>query len=178
MASVVKCSLPANALLQRYRDNGNYTDCYATEIPATVHYSDYISAFYTTRLFKLERFMLDKLLHKPSSDIDARRLATEEADTFAAWFVEARDNDQILLSDYRRKTRSWLMLLPVDDAKALRTRLYFGSAVVASKDTTTQSSAINLSTRALLVFHKLYSRALLASARSKLRSQLKAGVIS
>jgi hypothetical protein len=176
MRSVIKCALPANALLQRYAGHGNYCDCYTTEIQAVVHYTDYVSAFYTTPLFKLERFILDKLVHKPSSDAEACRLARAEADTFAAWFVEAREENQILLADYRRKTRSWLMLLPLGDTQPAGTRLYFGSAVVASS--VAGGATLSPLARTLMTFHKLYSRALLASARSKLRAQVAAGAPS
>jgi hypothetical protein len=48
------------------------------------------------------------------------------------------------------------------------TRLYFGSAVVPTMNPRTGSVALGLGFTALLGFHRLYSRALLAAASYKL----------
>lgn len=158
------CDLPPNALLRKYRDTGAYTDCYATEIATRVSHAEYVEAFYTTFVFKLERLLLKRLVAKPSTDDEARRLARGELDSFAAWTVEGRVPDQVLMADFMGRTKSWLMVAPVGDA---RTRLYFGSAVVPTRDKAgkpTMGSPFN----ALLGFHKLYSRVLLVSAAEKI----------
>jgi hypothetical protein len=69
----------------------------------------------------------------------------------------------LLMCDYLRRTRSWLMVEPLEAG----TRLYFGSVVVPVRDA---SGRLELGSpySALLGFHKLYSRILLASARSRL----------
>lgn len=156
--------LPPNALLRKYRDAGAYADCYATEIAARVSHAEYVEAFYTTFVFKLERLLLKRFLAKPSTDDEARRLARGELDSFAAWTVEGRAPDQLLMADFMGRTKSWLMVEPIGDT---RTRLYFGSAVVPTRDKAgkpTMGSPFN----ALLGFHKLYSRVLLASAAAKI----------
>jgi hypothetical protein len=157
---VAPCPLPPQALLARYARDGSYVDCYVTEIARTVSHAQYVEAFYTTAVFRLERLILKWAVSRPSSDEEARRLAAGEIGAFAAWRVENRAEDQLLLCDLLGGTRSWLMVAPAGPA---RTRLYFGSAVVR----------LSGGYRALLAFHKLYSRVLLGAARSRLRSSVR-----
>ena len=156
------CLLPDEALLGRYSSNGSYTDCYMTEIPIPVSQAQYVNAFYTTPLFKLERFILTWTVSKPSTDIQAKQLADGTRDAFAAWTVEAWTENQLLMCDFLSRTRSWLMVLPLESG----TRLYFGSAIVSK----TGKSTLELGFRALLGFHRLYSVALLHAARSRLEN--------
>lgn len=165
MASIRTCELPEGALLRAYRDRGAYTDCYVTEIDRPVSQAAYVEAFYTTAVFKLERLLLSWLAGRPSTDAEARALASGHAASFAAWDVEAREANQLLLSDFRGRTRSWLMSTP----GALSTRLYFGSAVVPITGGSSGPAGIGLGFRALLGFHKLYSRTLLQAASGRLR---------
>lgn len=162
------CALPEGALLDRYRGNGGFADCYATELPRSVSQAEFVEAFYTTALFKLERFLLRVFLGRPSNDAEAAQLARGETDTFAAWSVEDRAADQLLLSDIAGRTRSWLMARPCGTAGAAATRLYFGSAVVPTAPATGGTATLGVTFRLLLGFHKLYSRALLSAARSRL----------
>ena len=164
MPDIEACELPQNALLRIY--SGEYTDCFATEIPRRVTHAEFVAAFYNTRLFKLERIVLT-LIGKSSTDADARELAIGRRDAFAAWTVERREIDQLLLCDFQGKTRSWLMVEPRVDG----TRLYFGSAVMKSVDSGTGSKRMSGGFRALLGFHRRYSRALLdAACRALLRA--------
>jgi hypothetical protein len=162
------CALPAGALLDRYRGDGGFTDCYATDLPRRVGQAEFVEAFYTTLLFKLERFVLRVVVDRPSSDMEAARLGRGELDAFAAWSVEGRTADQLLLADLAGRTRSWLMVVPVGDAG---TRLFFGSAVVARRSARTGQASMGWGFRALLGFHRLYSRALLRAARARLARQ-------
>lgn len=164
--SIEACGLPPSALLRKYVDEGAYTDCYVTQIEISTPLAGYVEAFYTTAAFKLERLILKWAVAKPSSDSDVTRLAHAQADSFAAWSVEDRRADQLLLCDFRHRTRSWLMVAPVDSGGA-GTRLYFGSAVVPLR-TKSGAATLGFTFRALLGFHKLYSRTLLAAARSRL----------
>ena len=159
------CDLPDSALLQRHRQAGAYTDCYAVDVAAPVAQADFVEAFYTTGVFKLERAILAALVAKPSTDAQARALARGEVDAFAAWRVEARTQDQLLLCDFRGRTCSWLMAAPIDGG----TRLYFGSAVIPVADPRTGHKAMGGAFAALLGFHKLYSRVLLRAAVARLR---------
>lgn len=164
VTSVKKFELPEHALLQRYRLSGAYTDCYCIDSRKSVSQRDYVVAFYTTWLFKVERVILKWLVSKPSSDDDARRLADSEQNAFAAWTVEERSENQLLMCDFRNRTRSWLMTETDGDG----TRLYFGSAVVPNAKNAANEPELGKGFSLLLGFHKLYSRALLSAARSRL----------
>ena len=158
------CDLPPGALLRRYQDSGAYADCYTVEVPRRVSHAEYVEAFYTTFVFKTERVLLSWLVSKPSTDMQAARLARGEVDSFAAWTVEARAAEQLLMADYVGRTKSWLMIAPSGDAA---TRLYFGSAVVPVHDESGQPR-MGRSYSALLGFHKLYSRVLLQATAAKI----------
>ena len=158
--------LPAHALLARYRDIGGFTDCWIADLPGPVTHADYVEAFYSTTLFGIERRLLAWFASKPSTVADARRLADARSDTFAAWTVEARAADQLLLCDFTRRTRSWLMVEPLADG--VGTRLYFGSAVVPRRAATGVGGSMGAAFHALSGFHAVYSRALLGAARTRL----------
>lgn len=159
----VSCELPNHALLTRYRQSGAYADCYAAEIAGSVSHAEYVEAFYTTPVFRLERLILRWLVARPSTDAEARQLAWGELDTFAAWSVEARAVNQLLLCDFRGRTRSWLMVEALPGAPP-GTRLYFGSAVVPARNSDAARTGPGFVFGALLGFHRLYSRILLKSA--------------
>ena len=167
MPSIHRCELPQGALLRKYQREGAYADCYVTEVARRVSHAEYVEAFYTTTLFKVERLLLSWLVAKPSTDVQASQLAAGTLNTFAAWSVEARSTNQLLMSDFQGRTRSWLMVTSSDDSAAKDTRLYFGSAVVPG---VSKSGARTLGPvfRALLGFHKLYSQALLFAAEARL----------
>lgn len=166
MPAVHPARLPDHSLLQRYRRDGGYVDCYCIDLPRAVSHQAFVSAFYTTPLFKLERALLELLLKRPSTDIEAGGLAAGQLDAFAAWTVEARVQDQLLMRDLAGRTRSWLMVAPRPDQAG--SRLYFGSAVVARADRASGRPRMGAGFRALIGFHKLYSRALLAASAKAL----------
>jgi hypothetical protein len=169
MAAVLTGELPDNALLRRYLERGAYADCYFIEVGRLVTLAEYVEAFYTTSLFKLERVLLSGFLSMPSTDAQARELGAGALDKFAAWSVEAREASQILLGDFRGRTCSWLMVVP--GCKEGTTRLYFGSAVVPAFDRKSGKWKMGSAFRALLGFHKLYSRMLLRAAAGRLESR-------
>jgi len=169
--SIESCSIPDGALLNNYLGEGTYTDCYVTDIRGSVSLAQYVSAFYTTLVFRLERLILKMAVSRPSTDAQAKQLAAGSIDAFAAWHVEARNETQLLVSDFHQRTRSWLMVVPITNDSGTRTRLYFGSAVVPVKNSGTGIRALGFGFRALLGFHRLYSRVLLYTARSRLEAQ-------
>ncbi len=105
----------------------------------------------------------------PSTADQANQLAAGALVTFAAWHVEARSEDQLLMCDFQRRTRSWLMAVPLTARTGPRTKLYFGSAVVPVKNSRTGHLTLEPVFTALLVFHRIYSRVLLHSARARLQ---------
>jgi hypothetical protein len=171
MFSIQPSIIPVSALLQAYGSGSGYADCFVTEVPGATSFESFVEAFYTTRLFKIERALLRWLMSKPSSDQDARELSTGARNTFAAWTVEGRTANQLLLADITGHTRSWLMAEPFEAAPGGRgTRLYFGSAVVSRKDKRTGRESMGFAFHVLLGFHQLYSRLLLQAARTRLLS--------
>jgi hypothetical protein len=167
VSGVFRAPLPKGALLAHHRDNGAYTDCYALDVPGLVSQSDYVRAFYTSGLFKIERWILIWAVAKPSTDAEANALADGASNRFSAWTVEVRTDDQLLMCDYQARTRSWLMTAPLPSGG---TRLYFGSAVVPFRPDGRKDRAFGVAFRLLLGFHKLYSRGLLRAARGNLRA--------
>ena len=150
-----------DSLLSPYRGVG-YTDCYVTELPFPVTATEFIEAFYTSSLFKLERMILSAVLRRASTDAQARELALGRRHSFAAWSVEARKEGQILLAAGR--TRSWLA---TTSGMSSGTQLYFGSAVVP-RHAASGTRTMGFWFWALSGFHKAYSRALLRAARNRI----------
>ena len=124
------CPLPAEALLNRYRTGGGFADCYVTEIPRAVSHAEFVEAFYTTRLFKLERLLLRLFLSRSSTDLQAARLARGELDAFAAWSVEEPRPRPAAPGRRRRPHPVLADGGAVGGPASVGTRLYFGSAVV------------------------------------------------
>ena len=167
--SLIKDSrLPEESLLHQYLQDGHYTDCFSVEISQSVSHSQYVAAFYTTFLFKIERFILRWAVSKPSTDAEAVQLAEKQRSSFAAWEVEARNDDQLLLCDFQGRTRCWLMVEPMPQEQVHWTRLYFGSAVVRNRESKGVPKSNKFGFSALLSFHRLYSLALLYSAKKRL----------
>lgn len=160
MLSIEKCSAPENTFLKNYLINGNYVDCYTTTIDQQISFSEFVFAFYTTWLFKTERLILKLLVNKPSTDLQAKQLSNNEIEKFAAWTLEDRKDNQLLLCDFVGRTRSWFMV-EKDEAK---TKLYFGSAVVPKKG----SEGLGFIFILLLGFHQIYSVLLLYFAKIKI----------
>jgi hypothetical protein len=160
---IESCPLPEGALLGAYARTDAYADCYVADVAGTIACARYIEAFYTTPLFKLERLILGFAVSRPSTDAQARQLADAQIDAFAAWRVEARTHDQLLMCDLFGNTRSWFMAAPIP-AEPTRTRLYFGSAV-------TETAMRRPLFGKLLGLHVRYSKALLSAARRRIESR-------
>jgi hypothetical protein len=151
------CSLPSDALLNGHRLPGAFTDCYAVSVDGAVSLAEFVFAFYTTPLFKLERWLLARALGFASSDAQALQLARAEVERFSAWTVEARSAGQILLE--AGPTRSWLSV-EVRAGPQPVTTLRFGSAVLPTRP----GGKLGWVFQALLGFHRIYSWLLLAAA--------------
>jgi hypothetical protein len=168
MFSIAREAVPEDALLRTYRGGvhperwGRYGDCFSITVHRAANLADFVFAFYTSSLFRLERLMLRALVHAPSSDSEARRLADGSATTFAAWYVGERTATQLLMCDRYERTRSWFRVVPLDGGGTL---LQFGSAVAAVHDARTGAAALSGGFRLLLGFHVVYSQALLHAAK-------------
>lgn len=180
MFSVEARPVPESALLSKYRPQSSekaepYTDCYSVKINGLVKLPDFVFAFYTTPVFKLERIILKAFAAKPSTDYQARQLADGSIDSFAAWNVERRTDDQLLMCDFRGHTRSWFMVVPKATDGDPETLLRFGSAVLPFKSRRTGKLEMGRGYKVLLGFHKLYSQVLLYSTKLRLEKPLAQG---
>jgi len=160
-------NLPPSALLAAYASAdcaANYVDCFIVESDRDVSIAEFVAAFYTTPLFKLERFILRFFAGLESADDDAVAVAQGASDRFAAWTVESRSPSQLLMCDVNERTRSWFMVDVADG----RCRLYFGSAVLPVRDSLSGEERLGSAFRALLGVHRAYSVLLLRAAHRKL----------
>lgn len=169
MKGIEPCALPVDALLSAYSRQGAFTDCYTTLVDSSVSHADFVEAFYSSALFRVERFILKIFASRPSTDQQVQALATGSLTAFAAWEVEGRIDNQLLLRDFTGRTRSWLMVAPARHEGPGRTRLFFGSALVPRTDIRSGRKTLGAGLGAMLWFHRLYSRALLAAASRRLR---------
>lgn len=165
MLPIQKCEIPAHSLLEKYLGEGGYADSYCTEVPREVAFPEFVFAFYTTALFKLERWILEWAVSRPSTDDEAREVADGLGATFAAWDVEGRRENELLMCDLIGRTRSWLMIVPV---AAERTKLFFGSAVVLVRNPKTGKLSLGFIYHVLLGFHRIYSVLLLYFAKRRI----------
>ncbi len=165
------CRLPEDALLGSYAgQDGGFTDCYSVCVERDVTLGEFVEAFYTTPLFRVERVILHRVAGFQATDTDAAELGRGNLEHYSAWKVEARTEDQLLMCPADGKTRSWLM------ARSRRpegtgTRLLFGSAIVPNAVAAQRSGFRRVMFRVLLCFHDLYSRALLGAARRRILRQ-------
>ncbi|MBW8844954.1 MAG: hypothetical protein JF607_08295 [Burkholderiales bacterium] len=168
MAQVTDTPVPPDSLLGRLAtERRAFADAYTMKLPRAVSPADFVEAFYTTRLFKVERLLL-KLLGRPSSDAAARALARGEAERFAAWTVEARAGNELLMHEDSGATRSWFK---TEAGEGGGTTLWFGSAVVPRRPPAPGAEPrFGLVFNALLGFHRHYSRALLRAAARRLQA--------
>lgn len=82
-------------------------------------------------------------------------------DEHAAWRVEAREADQVLLCDFLSYTRCWLM---AERTGPSATTLWFSTAIVARRTRADGTPRLTRRFQALLPFHRRYAPILLAGA--------------
>ncbi len=150
-------------MLHQCRLDGAYVDCYRIESKAPPSLPNFIEAFYSSQVFKLERRILAVATGKAATDHNAHTLAQDETRQFSIWRVEGRNQTEVLLSTGR--TRSWLMVASSLEPGSPGSTLLVGSAVFPASN---PGTGMGLPFQALLGFHKLYSRALLASAATRM----------
>ena len=154
---------PDTSLIAPFAEReAHYVDAFCVDVPTQQYLRDYVSAFYTTSLFSVERLVLTVFARAPSSDADAMALAAGTTDQFAVWTVEARTETEILLADKSGRTKSWLYAETGESG----TRLWFGSVVVPVE----HRGRLTLGPvfHALETVHKVYARALLKAAARNL----------
>ncbi len=168
ITDVQPCAVPTHSFLRKFQNDGGFADCYCVVVTSEVTQAEFIEAFYTTGVFKLERTLLKLFAGKPATDADATRLSNGNVSIFSAWKVEKQTASELLLADFTGRTRSWLMTEQVDSIDAA-TRLYFGSAVVPRRANGVGKPNMGWIFHALLSFHRIYSTLLLRAASEKIR---------
>ena len=163
--------VPEDSLLKIYQGGSRpehwagQGDCFSVAVAQPVSLGDFVYAFYTSPVFRIERAILRFIADAPSTDAEARGVADGSGSSFAIWRVGERTTTQLLMCDRFEKTRSWFQVAPMEGAGTL---LRFGSAVVAaSRNRETGALSVGRGFRGLMAFHVLYSRVLLGAARRK-----------
>lgn len=165
-------------MLNNYAEQTNtYTDCFVTDIPQPVSINDFIVAFFTTPVFRLERAILSLTKSAPSTDQDIKDLAAGKSERLATWRIEEKQDNQLLLTVTGGQVRTWLMTEPHTPEHG-HTRLFFGSAVIPKEVQSDGKSEMGFLFRALLGFHKIYSRILLWSAKRQIKNSISATAAS
>lgn len=172
--SVIPKAVPDGSLLAQYENvtaeqsASNYCDCYSTKIDRKVDLQKFVYAFYTSRVFSVERRILATVLGIPTTDEHAKQLSLGNTDSFSAWTVETRLDNEMLLREPRSSTASWFMVRQDVESSCDRTELLFGSAVFPKND----KKGLGVLFHSLSTFHTYYSYALLRSASKRLRGNL------
>lgn len=167
MNPVFARTLPTDSIALHYQEAGSYVDSFSIDVNDSITFEQFVNAFYTSRVFKLERVILAIAVRKPSTDQQARLLAAGEIHEFSAWDEEARTANQLIMRDYQSITRSWLMTEATQDGS----RLYFGSIIVPRDKGEDRQGVLSPFFRLTLGAHLFYSRVLLRSAVARLHSQ-------
>jgi len=167
MLSIEKCEVIPNTLVASFLEKG-YADSYRTEVDGHVSMEDYVYKFYTSPLFKLERFILTWSVRKPSTDKQAKEISEGNTNKFAAWTLEDRRENELLMRDMADRTRSWFMVNHLGTRENPKTQLYFGTGISPSPKRNPEKSSIGLFFNAMLPFHKVYSVLLLYFAKRQL----------
>ncbi len=165
MVVVVNQDIPPGRLIADYAERaGHFTDCYSCVVPGKVALADYVTAFYTTPLFRAERFVLRVAAGAPSTDAQARAVADGQSERFAIWTVEARRGNELMMAERSGRTKSWFKVM----SQGGETQLLFGTVVVPVQS---KSGDLVLGPvfDSLKWAHTIYARALLAAAARRVQ---------
>jgi hypothetical protein len=174
MSPIQHIAVPDGALIQEYDTRpGHYVDCFQTYTEQDVDLSNYISAFFQTGLFRIERRILGVFAKAPSNAADVARLADGTGDRLALWRVEARREHEILLAINPGRIRTWLRAEPGAEGGTV---LSFGSVVIPAQVDANGNARMGPLFHGLKAFHLWYSRALLWSARRRANRERLAAV--
>lgn len=166
MFAVSKCAIPDGALTRPYAaQHGVSVDCYKAEVCGDVSLEEFVGRFYRGRLFKMERWLIEKVVGATSSEEQLENLLQQKSTKFSAWAQIAREPAQMIMRDYQGKTCSWFMTAPHEAG----TTLYFGSIVNPDGRSGHVEGVSKMIFTLLLPLHGLYSRLLLSQAAKRFR---------
>ena len=166
-------SEPEGAFISQYSTtHGGYSDCYYVDIQKDVALSDYILAFFSTPIFRMERLILNLVPSGRSNEQCVLDIASGTGDKMAGWKTEKRDENQLLLAVGDGPIRTWLMVQGKQSSETTptkTTRLYFGSAVLPTSMTKDGRPKLAIVFKLFSGLHIFYSRLLLWWAARDLR---------
>ena len=96
MPVIAQCHVAEDSLLRPYRGGkhpegwGHYGDCFSVSVDRAVMLGEFVLAFYTSPVFRMERLILRILTGAASTDGEARALAEGRVESFAVWTVGGR----------------------------------------------------------------------------------------
>ena len=161
MLRVHKSEIPMTALVKAYQGQPKTRiDCYRIFIDKPIKLESFIGRFYRGRLFRIERFLIHKIVRHPSSEAQLNDLLSGMSKTFSAWTQSARNENQLIMCDYQGRTCSWFMVEPQDEG----TNLYFGTVLKPTKHFKGLEWLSKPIFTLFLPAHGLYSRLLLGAA--------------
>ena len=164
---VRKTQPPDGSLLHSFTAlPGAHVDCYHADVDRRLDLTAYITTFFDTSVFRLERRILALAGQQYATTEDVNMLANDQCEHFATWQVEQRTDDELLMGVRGQPIKTWLFTRENETGGAA---LYFGSAVIPEDTGTGGTPRISAIIRALTPLHKLYSRILLMLAARALR---------
>lgn len=162
MIRVEERDSPKDSLLHQYTEKpGCHADAFMAEINFTPSLKDYITAMFGSPVFRIERVLLAVAAATPTFKKDLTAFALAEKDSFALWKTMERSDQELLMEVEKGRVRTWLMVEPTEGETS---KLWFGSAIVPKTTPSREVGDIGFTFKALMGFHKLYSRILLLAA--------------
>ena len=164
MTRITAPPLPPQSLLARKRGPECYRDAFRASVAGEVSLGELVTAFFSSRAFLAERMALH-LIGRGADHADIAALAAGRTERFAAWQMEAREENELLMHDFLDQTCCWLAVstrgpdgaldgpLPVPERG--RTFIWFGTGV---------REVGGPIMRNLQGAHRFYARQLLAGA--------------
>ena len=76
----------------------HYADHFCVSVSTEVAIEQWTAAFFASRAFRLERFLLNRFFPDKATDDAARALGVGHSDVFSAWTMERRSPGQLLLN--------------------------------------------------------------------------------
>ena len=133
MTRITAPPLPPQSLLARIRGPECYRDAFRASVAGEVSLGELVTAFFSSRAFLAERMALH-LIGRGADHADIAALAAGRTERFAAWQMEAREENELLMHDFLDQTCCWLAVShgaggPLPEPRPGTTDIWFGTAV-------------------------------------------------
>ena len=118
MTRIAALPPPETSLLAQRRGEDWYRDAFRACVPGHVTLGTFVTEFFAGPAFLPERMALH-LIGRGAGAAEIAALAEGTATRFAAWEMEAREADQLLMHDFLDRTCCWLAVSHEGDASDL-----------------------------------------------------------